>query len=207
MTDERFDALMRDAARTYNRPPDEPPTAEMWEAIRDSGLPRRGQAFIQDSGSRNKRSRAFLVPAMRAAALLIVGIGLGRGSVLLSAPRDAAPGRAEDPYRFATNAYLGETANVLFTLPTEMPASQTGTDIAPRAEALLRQTRLLLDSPAAADSNTRSLLEDLEVVLAQLNRLNASRQQLELDLLNSSLEHRAVLSRLRTAVTYQAAGN
>jgi hypothetical protein len=203
MTDERFDALMRDAVRTYNRPPEEPPTAEMWEAIRDAG---RG---TRDAGT-NKKPRAVWLPVLRAAALLFVGIGLGRGSVLLSSRSggDAtSQARAEDPYRFVTNAYLGETANVLFTLPTEMPASQAGTDIAPRAEALLRQTRLLLDSPAAADSNTRALLEDLEVVLAQLNRLNASRQQLELDLLNSSLEHRAVLSRLRTAVTNQAAGN
>jgi hypothetical protein len=205
MTDERFDALMRDAARTYNRPPDEPPTAEMWEAIRDSGL-----GTGDSNTNKDTKPRALWLPALRAAALLIVGVALGRGSVLLSSQRDAAAttlARAEDPYRFATNAYLGETANVLFTLPTEMPASQAGTDIAPRAEALLRQTRLLLDSPAAADSNTRALLEDLEVVLAQLNRLNASRQQLELDLLNSSLEHRAVLSRLRTAVTNQAAGN
>jgi hypothetical protein len=201
MTDERFDALMRDAARTYNRPPDEAPTAEMWEAIRDAEREARGPS---------KKPRALLVPAMRAAALLFVGIGLGRASAVFSSQTSAAAMarvRAEDPYRFATNAYLGETANVLFTLPTEMPASQAGTDIAPRAEALLRQTRLLLDSPAAADSNTRALLEDLEVVLAQLNRLNASRQQLELDLLNSSLQHRAVLSRLRTAVTNQAAGN
>jgi hypothetical protein len=202
MTDERFDALMRDAARTYNRPPEEAPTAEMWEAIRDSGLGTR-----DSNTNKNTRPRALWLPALRAAALLIVGVALGRGSVLLSSQSDATLARAEDPYRFATNAYLGETANVLFTLPTEMPASQAGTDIAPRAEALLRQTRLLLDSPAAADSNTRALLEDLEVVLAQLNRLNASRQQLELDLLNSSLEHRAVLSRLRTAVTNQAAGN
>jgi hypothetical protein len=198
MTDERFDALMRDAARTYNRPPEEAPAAEMWEAIRDSGE------------TSKKKPRALLVPAMRAAALLIVGIGLGRSSVVFSTQSKTATAaslRAEDPYRFVTNAYLGEAANVLFTLPTELAATKSGADIAPRAEALLRQTRLLLDSPVAADSTTRALLEDLEVVLAQLNRLNASHQQLELDMLNSSLEHRAVLSRLRTAVTYQVVGN
>ena len=70
-----------------------------------------------------------------------------------------------------------------------------------RASELLTRTRLLLDSPAANDAEMRSLLEDLELVLAQIVRLqDAHASRTELDLINRALQQRDVMPRLRTAV-------
>jgi hypothetical protein len=69
-----------------------------------------------------------------------------------------------------------------------------------RAHDLLLTTRLLLDSPAAADPRFRALLEDLELVLAQVVRLQSEQRRDELDLIRQALEQRDVLLRLRTAV-------
>src|SRR5437868_4037942 len=65
--------------------------------------------------------------------------------------------------------------------------------------------RLLLDSPAALDPELKGLLDDLELVLAQIARLparprggrDASRSELEL--ITRSLEQHDVVPRLRSA--------
>jgi hypothetical protein len=70
-----------------------------------------------------------------------------------------------------------------------------------RASELLGRTRLLIDSPAASDPRMRDLLEDLELVLAQVVRLqNDTTSRTELDLISRALEQRDVIPRLRTAV-------
>jgi hypothetical protein len=68
-----------------------------------------------------------------------------------------------------------------------------------RAGELLTRTRLLLDSPAANDPTMRNLLEDLELVLAQVVHLENNQSRTELDLINRALEQRDVIPRLRTA--------
>ena len=62
------------------------------------------------------------------------------------------------------------------------------------------QTRLLLDSPATSDPALRMLFEDLEIVLAQVVRLQADRDPTRIDMLNQALEQRDVIPRLRSAV-------
>ena len=64
-----------------------------------------------------------------------------------------------------------------------------------------RTTRLLLDSPAAAsDPRLKNLLEDLELVLAQLSQLPAEHGKTELNLIREALVQRDVVPRLRSAV-------
>jgi hypothetical protein len=68
------------------------------------------------------------------------------------------------------------------------------------ARDLLTTTRLMLDSPAANDPRLQPLLEDLELVLAQITQLPAERgRKNEMDLINQGLNQRSVLTRLRTA--------
>jgi hypothetical protein len=59
---------------------------------------------------------------------------------------------------------------------------------------------LLLDSPAANDASTRLLLQDLELVLAEIAQLSSSPKSHDRDLITQGLEQGGVLSRLRTAV-------
>ena len=62
-------------------------------------------------------------------------------------------------------------------------------------------TRLLIDSPAAAeDPKLHSLLEDLELVLVQIARLRVERSKGDLDLIHQAVEQGDVISRLNSAV-------
>ena len=55
-------------------------------------------------------------------------------------------------------------------------------------------------TPAASEPAMRDLLEDLELVLAQVVRLRANGSRTDLDIINRALEQRDVIPRLRTAV-------
>lgn len=197
MTEEKFEQLMRDAATTYRTPP-EAPLDDMWTEIeRDafrSGTQRR---WIQVATSR----WAAL------AATLILGIAIGRVSMRQSAVKPAADvasstpadsGMAE-PYQLTTSKYLGQTAALLIALPTNASAAHPDTQFVARAGQLLTTTRLLLDSPAAKDPSMRSLLEDLELVLAQVVHLQNNQNKTELDLIHQALDKRDVIPRLRVA--------
>src|SRR6266581_3742182 len=62
-------------------------------------------------------------------------------------------------------------------------------------------TRLMLDSPAANDARLKGLLEDLELVLAQIAQLPArgGGDREDVQSINQGLDQRSVLLRLRTA--------
>ena len=99
-----------------------------------------------------------------------------------------------------TSQYLGQTAALLIALPSEVRAGRANGQFLTRAGELLTRTRLLLDSPAANDPTMRNLLEDLELVLAQVVHLENNQSRTELDLINRALEQRDVIPRLRTAI-------
>ena len=70
----------------------------------------------------------------------------------------------------------------------------------PWARDLLTSTRLLLDSPAAADPRLGPLLGDLETVLVQIVQLPAARAAQERQIIAQSLDEGDLLTQLRTAV-------
>jgi hypothetical protein len=76
----------------------------------------------------------------------------------------------------------------------------SGAPLGAWARDLLSTTRLLMDSPAAEDPRTRALLEDLELVLAQIVQAQTRRDAEARALIDSALERQGVLGRLRTAV-------
>jgi hypothetical protein len=200
MNEDRFDELMHDAQRTYRNPP-QPDFEAMWKGIEREhfGAPERAPRF------RLSTNRWIGI-----AATLIVGIGIGRASIMLShgdSPASGAPfARVPEihadsamarPYELETSQYLGQTAALLVALPSELK-SGASTQFTSRAGDLLSRTRLLMDSPAADDPAMRALLEDLELVLMQVVRLQSGNRS-DLDLINRALEQRDVIPRLRTA--------
>ena len=219
MTHDRFDDLMRDAAETYRRPP-EPPLDQMWSAIeREVKASRRGHDDNSGNGGGPSgwRRVAKWLPASRAiqiAATLVIGIGIGRFSQSSEKRATVTASRApvvamshqntdtalDVPYQVVTDRYLGQAAALLIALPSEVKAGRADEQFVNRAGSLLTMTRLLLDSPAANDNSMRGLLEDLELVLAQVVRLHNDRGRAALDLINQALEQRDVIPRLRTAV-------
>ena len=198
MKDQEYDDLMREAARTYHVPP-EPPLDEMWH-------------HIEARRVRAARSTGWYRTGFALAASLALGVGLGR--YVVPAAREATPVSqatvAADvtppateafvpgiPYEVATRRYLGQTAALLIALPAAVRPGGADARFAAQAQELLSTTRLLLDSPAAADSTMRGLLEDLELVLAQIARLRSTQgEEAELDFITSTLEQRDVLPRL-----------
>ncbi|MGH7467837.1 MAG: hypothetical protein ACRENP_07585 [Longimicrobiales bacterium] len=217
MSDERFDDLMRDAARNYNRPNDDVPLDAMWaaiEAARDQEQRATEERLDLRSFLRQPRKRPIMERTwVRMAATLVLGLAVGRLTATIGNARTgsstpesanpdvvAAPAATAHPYQSITGHYLGETAALLVALPTELRADQADAAFLTRADDLLLRTRLLLDSPAATDPSLRALFEDLEVVLAQVVRLQADRDQTRIDLLQQSLEQRDVMPRLRNAV-------
>jgi hypothetical protein len=210
MSDEKFDDLMRDAAQHYNRPPDVPPLDVMWENIeRELRHGRTSEAI--DTLSFPVQRKSFLNhPWVRMAAMLAIGVGVGRFSVVLagnpaadataSAPAQPAETQVPTEYQLVTDHYLGETAALLIALPAELNSRRADTNFLARADDLLLQTRRLLDSPAAADPGLHTLFEDLELVLAQVVRLQGDRDQMRIELLRQALEQRDVIPRLRNAV-------
>ena len=64
---------------------------------------------------------------------------------------------------------------------------------------LLTTTRLLLDSSVGGDPRLRNLLQDLELVLAQVSRLEPHHRQDEMQFIETALDANDLVPRLRSA--------
>jgi hypothetical protein len=226
MTEDRFNELMRDAAHTYRTPP-VADFDEMWKEIEARSArteKHRGEStdevLVLRPPAAGRRSPRWLAIA----ATLVIGIAVGRVSATMgrtSAPvnvaRNAGPAVAAarvdsipanafgNSYEVETSRYLGQTAALLIALPSEVKSGRANEQFVGRAGELLTTTRLLIDSPASNDPQMRNLLEDLELVLAQVVRLQNTNSRTELDMINRALEQRDVLPRLRSAVATNTA--
>ena len=195
MTDDRFERLLREWAQDYHRPPDTP-REELWRRIAAAREARRLRVIAV---------RPLLRWGLGIAAVLALGIGIGRWTA--GAGRDstnalpAAPGAdATLAYRVAATQYLSRTEALLTGFRTEARAGAPDAQFAAQARDLLTTTRLMLDSPAAQDARLKSLLEDLELVLAQIAQLAARGDRESAQLIDQGLEQRSVLLRLRSAI-------
>lgn len=195
MTEERFERLLREAAQDYHRPP-ATPREEMWQGIAARRAARRQRAATW---------RPVLRWGVGIAAVLALGIGIGRWTAeprrTGPAPVAAAGGGDRGPlaYRVAAAQYLTRTEALLTGFRSEARSGQADAQFARQARDLLGTTRLMLDSPAAQDGRLKGLLEDLELVLAQIAQLPPRGDTEEVQLINQGLEQRSVLLRLRTA--------
>ena len=215
MTDrhDRFEDLLQDALRSYNHPPDEReiPHDAMWRSIELQAFPAR-------------RAAPRYAQWLRIAAALVIGVGIGRMSLMLGrqattrtrdtmqtrvverpAPTTELSSPQLDP---ATSRYLGQAAALLIALPTEANVGRPDQSFMKRANELLLTTRLLIDSQSGNDPAMRNLLEDLELVLVQVVRLQKEREpsrRTELELIQQALDQRDVIPRLRSAASDYAA--
>lgn len=114
-----------------------------------------------------------------------------------SAIRDASPNPA--PYATATRAHLSRSESFLAGVRVDLTAGSTDAEFEAWARSLLSRTRLLLASPAGRDPETRRLLEDLELMLAQVVMTATTSDPAEVRLLGEGLEDGDLLQRLRTS--------
>ncbi|NUQ93941.1 MAG: hypothetical protein HOQ26_13650 [Gemmatimonadaceae bacterium] len=140
-------------------------------------------AGTQKPVERSVRSSATLASAPRGA----------RGSEESRVEREAAL-----PYRVATMQHLVTTEALLVSLRTDVRAGRSDTTIARWAGDLLGTTRMLKDSPAGSDPQLKQLLDDLELVLAQIARLPGARgDAADLSLIDDAVQRRQLMTRLR----------
>ena len=222
-------AAMREA---YNPPPPAP-REEMWAVI--GGRLSVGAADVVDprahrgdradgavevvSLARARRERTLRTPmwsrrasvlAAAAAALLIMGVGLGRLSV---APEDVTIAGVESDvgaigtasFRAAAVEHLSRTESLLAMVSSDARVGRADAEVGQWGRALLLQTRLLIDSPASEDPLMLALLEDLELILIQVARLSSSQfddgtPQGELELITESLTDNNMMLRIRSVL-------
>jgi hypothetical protein len=124
----------------------------------------------------------------------------GSGEVGSGGIGTAAAAREADlaPYRQVASEHLARTEALLTALPTDTRAGQGG-EVVAWAGDLLTDTRLLMDSPVRQDPELLRLLEDLELVLAQIAALPAERPESDVALIQDGMDRRYLLLRLRAA--------
>lgn len=194
MTDDKLQELLHEASRTWRVPP-APRVGEMWAAIEASHFDR----------PRRRLTPHWWMLVTAVAASLVIGVAVGRFS---ATDRGAAPAVAAaqtgvgGPLGRTTTELLGQTAVLLAALPGVSREGRADDQFAAQATQLLLTTRMLLDSPVASDQRLRVLLEDLELVLAQVAQLPATspRNAAELEIITEALEERDVVPRIRVAV-------
>jgi hypothetical protein len=200
MDDDPLDESLRAAAREYHRPP-EPPREAMWREIERARRLDRAQ---------RPAPRRWL-PWAAAAAVLALGIGIGRiwqatrspqpGTAVVAVhPEATAPRVNETAYRLATAEHLGQSEAFLTLFRASVRTGSQERLASATARELLATNRLLLDSPAAQDRRTRLLLQDLELVLAEIAQLTPEATAGDRELIREGIERGGVLSRLRTVV-------
>jgi hypothetical protein len=200
MDDKRLDELLSDAAHTYRPPPDAPLDA-IWSRV-------EAEAFAVQPIRSRPSWRAF---AGAVAATLVFGVVIGRVSATrdlslpsltktAATPAQLASTSAAAPYQRTMQEFLGSTAVLIAALPANGRPGTNDAKLTEQARTLLGTARLLLDSPVGKEQRTKDLLEDLELVLAQVARLQSQRPGEALTMINEALEERDVVPRIRTAV-------
>ncbi len=230
-----------DAVRdTYHAPP-EAPREDMWAAIRagmaaSDGPGRATDEVVDLARERARREagggstwpRLLSSPArwaVAAAALLVLGIGIGRWSATTglvpptgttSGPAGGtvaeAPARDASGLELAARMHFGRTESLLATVRSDARTGRVDESVGPWARTLLSQTRLLMDARGEAHDDVQQLLSDLELVLVQVlgateaSGMDEERAREELDLMIRSLERGEILPRIRSAAPSTMAG-
>lgn len=176
----------------------------------DVSLDGSGEGPRDELAARRARNRIrfpWIQAGAAAAAVLALGIGIGRWTTptpRLPAERVEAPAPGtsmnSDAYRVAVAQHLSRTEMLLTSFRAEAAGGQVDAAAREWAGQMLTNTRLLLDSPAADDPKLRTLLEDLELVLAQIAALPRQTQPnpTEVDLARRAVEEKQLLPRMQT---------
>jgi hypothetical protein len=195
MDDRQLDDLLDHAAKHWRVPAD-PPLDEIW-----TGVVR--EAFDRPA---SRRAPGWATVGIAAAAALVIGAFGGRYSVrpvttaaanqLATVPMP--PATVADPNHRAMSELVGRTAVLLAALPSGNGAAAVDSQVSRESARLLTTTRLLLDSPISSDLRLRNLLQDLELVLAQVARLEPSHHRDEMQFIRTALDEHDIVPRLRT---------
>ena len=115
---------------------------------------------------------------------------------------DARDGARRTPglqYAVATRQLLDRGESFLASVQADLASGAPDPETETWARSLLTRTRVLMASPAASEPETRRLLEDLELMLAQIVVTSATGDPGEARILGEGLNEGNLLYRLRSA--------
>jgi len=193
MDEQELERRLRELKETW-RIPRNPPLEEIWQAVEARAFPAVPER------------RSWTRTVLPLAAMLLLGFGLGQFAPRLLQQKSSKPAelvsvipvvatdQSRDPFVGIATDYIERVTGLLVTL-TDAHRGQM-IRIA-QARELLATTRLLIDSPQASDPHLRALLDDLELVLAQIVRLPPRATSPDVYLIDQTLDQREVLPRLR----------
>lgn len=226
MSDREFEDLLQETLEEYGDPGATPREA-MWQVVADSRrkvihLPwwRRsvtrvdlvagavaalvlvfvgiqvGRMSTNPADRDGDPSRKFAAGALPTRNTEVPQAGNGEVDLGMQAP---AEGR-RDVMRLAANPYLSRTESFLTRWRAGDPASTSNEWTREWARRGLTDVRLLLDTAGSHDPEMKSLLLDMEVVLAQILQASAEGSTEDRDRAERRLHDRAVLPRLRNMI-------
>jgi hypothetical protein len=183
--------------------------AENGEAGTNSGnneMPSTSPAPVpSSSGSTTTSAPAQPSPRTRDQILKnpkIVRLGGTVHNEVASTTRSSMPAlsNSNEVYTLATAQHLADAETLLTSFQLQSRNQQMDGQFSQWAKGLLSNTRLLLDSPAGDDPRRAKLLQDLELVLAQIVQLSPNAAATDRELIQGSIQRGQVITRLRTAI-------
>jgi hypothetical protein len=202
--DEKFDDFLRQAAQDYN-PPVTPRADAIWTAIE----PQVAQAIAP----RNRSIRPLtLFIGAAIAASLVIGVAVGRWTTRqvpvppLTAAATTIDSSANRHARAITFEHLAEAEVFLTGVRSELKAGVPDAERAERSRDLLVRTRVLLGASQKRSPEVARLLEDLELLLAEIAALPAERSSLDQKLLDESMRDGNIIPRIRATLPARSAG-
>jgi hypothetical protein len=191
------------ALRDHWRVAKEPPLDRMWERIESEAFPAEPRRF----------PARWIRTILPLAATLTLGFGIGQFAPRLFGPSPAAStdlagtldqrppvmnvSAQEPPFVGVATDYLERVTALLVTLAAGTQDGKALEYSATQARDLLATTRLLMDAPQRPGPHLHGLLEDLELVLAQIARLPARPDGPDVYLIDQAMDQRDVIPRLR----------
>jgi hypothetical protein len=156
---------------------------------------------VASNGSPNKQPTSRLrATGPASAGNQPENLRVASGTRTTSPPPSLSTG-ASSAYQLTAVRHLSEAEALLTSFRTRSNADQQmDAQLGSWARELLSNTRLLLDSPVANDPQRRPLLEDLELVLVQIVQLSPGSTPQDRELIEKTLQHDHVMTRLRTAI-------
>lgn len=170
---------------------------EMWTVISKSWVE---QAARQ---RRVRKARAWTSAGLGLAAMLVVGIFIGRSTSEVEDSESALairadPVRAEYPISMPIRVAVGEHFRDVETLLLLFKSSeQTDSELMGLARELAATSRMLMASDAGHDAEVRSMLLDLELLLVQITRLVDATDAGEAEVVKDGIAETEAVPRMR----------
>jgi hypothetical protein len=198
--DDKFDAIIDRDAKGY-RAGNQPPADRMWSRIQQDVAaalrePRQPRSIA--------RQLPWLVAGVGIAAALVLGVAIGRRStksIMPVASFATVPDSVRDQLmRAVTLNHFAQAEVFLTEVRADLKTGRTDPQRSERSRLLLARTRLLLANDTTSAPKVELLLQDLELVLAEIAALPDSnmRRSIQTQLLDERLRVGTVLPRIRT---------